>query len=597
MNNLIENEIQDLKEDLPKFSHLSDEYLFSFVCFKYFYNDGRLDYKDYSDCFVDGKLDGGIDLITVDESDEQVRLVLIQSKLISQLKNKQDVIDMFTKMDQTFRNFQEYKYAKYNKRLKRIFKDKLAFVEDQMPIYEFDLFLSVSIDKNRKNEINRSIEDIEELNKYQIRAFYKEEIEEQIRNVKEPKYFISEGKIKFEKKDGIIEYGDNGLLINISSNSIRDLYDKYRDKGLFEQNFRYFIRNKRIDDSINDSLKKKRGEFWFLNNGIIIGCKDFVPDGYYIRLYDFSIINGCQTATLIGEYRGKNEGEEFFLPCKIVKPIEEGQFYSFIADIAEASNSQKPISDRDLKSNRREQRELQKELKKEDQKIYVEKKRGEQLVSPAKKKQLKKWQYLKNDLYGQIILSFHLQSPGTARSSKKRIFSVTDVYDKIFKRKIDKNNVIDLLKLHSFYIDYLNGKKPEDYATPEQESVTTNGTLVILAITGFMIKVKKGLINLKKISDEEEWEREITEDNLEGKIFKDLSEDVIEERLNGFFSEIIEDLEHLYKDREAEEKTVSNFFKTDLKYRNVILRRFINRYYTKGAYKEKFRDYYLDIFT
>jgi hypothetical protein len=47
--------------------------------------------------------------------------------------------------------------------------------------------------------------------------------------------------------------------------------------------------------------------------------------------------------------------------------------------------------------------------------------------------------------------------------------------------------------------------------------------------------------------------------------------------------------------REKEEKTVSNFFKTDPKYRNVILKHFITRWY-KNPMKVKEVEQYLQIF-
>jgi len=51
----------------------------------------------------------------------------------------------------------------------------------------------------------------------------------------------------------------------------------------------------------------------------------------------------------------------------------------FISEIAEASNSQKPISDRDLKSNRPEQRSLQKKLKESEPKIPERMARGKNI--------------------------------------------------------------------------------------------------------------------------------------------------------------------------------------------------------------------------
>lgn len=592
MADLIKSEINAVRTNIPKINTLTDEFLFSLVCYKYFYNEGKLDYKDYLDCYVDGRNDGGVDVVAIEEDDQQDRLILIQSKLIGKIANKQDVVDIFTKMDQTCKDFREYRTAQYNKRLKRIFKEKLALVEDQIPVFELVLFTSAEPDENRRDEIKRELETIDVLANYQVTVIYGDEIAEQIRSANEPRSFVPEGKIKIAKEHGHIAFGKNGLLVNLSANSLRDLYDRYATSGLFEQNFRYFVRNKRIDDSINESLKNKRDQFWYLNNGIIIGCKDFRLDGDNVKLYDFSIVNGCQTTTLVGEYKGKEQESDFYLPCKIVKPPTDEMFDSFIAGIAEASNSQKPISDRDLKSNKREQRNLQKELQKEKPEIYLEIKRGEQLLSAAKKKQLDDWRYIKNDLYGQLVLSFHLQSPGTARSGKRKLFADNNVYNKIFRRPFHKAGTIDLLKLNSFYDEYLNSST---FTDPVQESVAANGRFVTLAIIGFMLKVKHKHIDLKKISKEDVWENHVTADNLTERIFKDKLPDDFKTYLFGLFSDIILELKTLYENREAEEKAVSNFFKTDSKYRNVILERIVNRYY-QNPMKSKERDGYLSIF-
>ena len=60
-----------------------------------------------------------------------------------------------------------------------------------------------------------------------------------------------------------------------------------------------------------------RDNFWFLNNGIIIACTEFEPDGDTIKLHNFSIVNDGQTTQLIGTYKGTNT-KEFYIPCKIV---------------------------------------------------------------------------------------------------------------------------------------------------------------------------------------------------------------------------------------------------------------------------------------
>ena len=593
MKKTITNEISQLRFEIPKINHLSDEYLISLVCYKYFYNNGELAFKDYRDCFVDGKNDGGIDLITVGEEERQDRLILIQSKMVNEISNKQDVIDIFTKIDQTVRDFSEYRTAKYNKRLKQVYKDKYALVEDQIPIIELVLFTTAVVTDSRKEKIKTELEKIDSLKDYQITIVYGDEIEEQIKSSKNALPFVSEGKIHIAKDDGHITFGENGLLVNISANSLKDLYDRYAMSGLFEQNFRYYVRYKRIDDRITESLRVRRDEFWYLNNGIIIGCKDFYLDGDNVKLYDFSIVNGAQTTTMIGEYSGANEDEDFYLPCKIVKPPHEEQYNNFIARIAEASNSQKPIYERDLKANKEEQRSLQRSLQEEEPKIYLEIKRGVQLLTRAQKRQLHTWQYIKNDEYGQLTLSFYLQSPGTARSSKRKLFADNKVYTNIFMRKFDKEGIVDLLKLRSYYNDFLNKNDLSHDVT--QESVATNGSLIILAIIGFMISVKKKMTDINNIGNEDEWEKVLGKNGMSGRIFKKKMPDDFDTYLFGLFSAIIYELSSLYEMREKEEKTVSNFFKTDPKYRNVILKHFITRWY-KNPMKVKEVEQYLQIF-
>ena len=455
MIDLIKQEIENLRQEVPKIADLNDDYLFSLVCYKYFFNDGRYTSSDHKECFVDGKNDGGIDLVSIYEVNDQSSLLLIQGKNISKLSNSQDVIDMLTKMSQTIADFYEARTAKYNQRLKRILKDKMAIVEDQGSNTELILFINTEVNDKIREGIENKYKNIDELSQYAISVFYHTDIEQKIQSVLQPVKFVKDGRIKYAKNDGIIKYTENGIIVNIRANSLIDLYDRFKDRGLFEQNFRYYIRNKRIDDSINRSLSKNREKFWFLNNGIIIGCKDFNPDGDEIKLYDFSIINGCQTTTLIGEYKGKKGGEDFVIPCKIVRPGEdrsEEDFATFIAEIAETSNSQKPISERDLKANRPEQRNLQTLLRSQDPKIYLEVKRGD--IS-TKKKGLERWQKVKNDYLGQLILAFNLQRPGTAFSSKKLLFA-EPIYYKVFKREHDKKTVTDLLKLNTYYEDFVN---------------------------------------------------------------------------------------------------------------------------------------------
>jgi len=601
MNEILVKEVDYIKKDLPKLSELSQEYLFSLVCYKYFFNEGYLSIREYKQIFVDGKDDGGIDLIFVyDQNAMQSNLVLVQSKCISILRNKQDVIDIFTKMDQTIRNFKVNKTSNYNERLKRIFKENLAYSEDTSQQIELVLFMATNISDNLKTEIEIALNNITSFELYKISIYYEQDIINQIQNTKEPQRFVPQGKLKYFKDHGRIKYGENGLLINISAISLRDLYDRFKDTGLFEQNFRYYFNQKKIDENINKSLDNKRNDFWFLNNGIIIGCSDFESDGDEVKLWDFSIINGGQTTSLIGKYKGKNQEEDFAIPCKIVKANnsennnDKDNTEKFISEIAEASNSQKPISDRDLKSNSNEQRNLKQQLLENNPQIYLEIKKGEQRLSRKNKEE---WQFIKNDLLGQLILSYNFQQPGTARSNKSKIFSDNIIYHKVFRRKHDINGIVDLLKLDNQYSLYCNEMSKENIIDQDQESVILNGKLFVIAIIGFMIKMKRGIADLQLIKDNEIWELEVTKDNIAGSIFlSDYSGDDFYDILHGLFSYIVYQLYSVYNQVKSDERTVSNFFKTDTKYRNIILRHIIQMIYQNKIEFNKINNDYLKIF-
>lgn len=595
MQGLILEEAEKLKQDIKKLSNLRDEYLFSLVCYKYFYNKGELSHSDYVNIFVDGKDDGGLDLVqAIEDNNDIPNLYLIQSKNVETLSNYNDVIDAVRKMHTTLTDFQEGRTSSYSKKLKQKLKDKIAEVEDQAPIVNLVVFHNAEISDDRIQTINEKIKNEPLFEQYQVTVFDRKDIEAQIKSVQSPQRFVEEAKIKISKKDGVIKNGENGLLVNVLASSIRDLYDRFRDKGLFEQNFRYFVKNKRIDDNINLSLSKKRDKFWFLNNGMIIGCYNFEYDNDNIKAYKFSIINGCQTASLIGDYKGINENTDFVIPCKFVKPDSNStdeQFDQFISEIAESSNSQKPISDRDLKSNKPEQRALQENLKRAEPKIYLEIKRG-----VLKKRNLEPWQYVVNDSYGQLILSFFLQQPGTARSGKKKIFADEHIYHKVFKRQFDKDSIVDVLKLDNYYNEFLEKKiKDDSFTDTTQENVASNGRLIVIAIIGFLLKLKKNTINLKSISNEEQWEKEIQKDNIKGPIFSATTPDNFEEILHSLFIEIIQELADVYSRGENHYKTVSNCFKVDRNYSKDILRHLKNKLIDIPS-RKKALDEYLKIF-
>ncbi len=461
------------------------------------------------------------------------------------------------------------------------------------------MVLFISVNPTIKKEIDELVSKLEEEYKSLdliIQVYYLSDIENQIKLVQGGRLSVPNGKINIFKEHGKIEFtnpnnGRQGILVNISANSLRNLYVQYKEQGLFEQNYRYFTKVKKIDDGINTSLKDKRADFWFLNNGIIIACKDFHLDGDNIKLTDFSIINGCQTTSLIGTYKGSNEGVDFAIPCKIVEisidnQEETNSDYKFLTDIAQSSNSQKPINERDLRANDYKQRELKIALQKRG--ISLDIKRGS--VKKGKKN-------IKNDLFGQLILSFQYQQPGYAKSNKNKIFSVDNTFEKIFYRKFDTSTIDmmeNLIELYQKYKEYRESFYGDETTIKNslQESVTKNGIFTVIALIGFIIKEKRKLINLSNVNKAEFFKEEIGRFDLTGKFFSSYWYENPEnsvELLYALFNYITHEIPREYK--ESDHISIPNFLKLDSCYKENILPSFITRVYNDITEKDKLTNY------
>ena len=402
---------------------VSDDRAFSHLLLKNFFD---VDYIDQVDLVTDGANDGGIDFLSYDE--EENKLCVCQAKYTEDLSYEQ-IINELNKMNDTIQNFKSANTGQYNELLKNALQNALdRLPDDNAYNIEFDVFTKSDIDvysAKKKIENTQHGYSIDAISIISL-----DDIEKTIQRNMEAINTVHFEKIKLDRAKNYLEYESQdlrGIFCSVHSSSIIQLYNKYSSAGLFDLNIRRYIRNRLVDDGIKKTLDSDRSNFWFLNNGIIIACKDYNVDGDTVNLEYFSIVNGGQTTQLIGTYKGTNK-DEFFIPCKIVasKNPEKEDFYT---KIAEATNSQKPIYPRDLKSNSPEMLRLQRCLKHES--IYLEIKRG---FKPRAK-----FDYsIKNDELGQLILSFALQQPGTARYGKAKIFE-TGTYDKIFRVNYDKD--------------------------------------------------------------------------------------------------------------------------------------------------------------
>lgn len=311
------------------------------------------------------------------------------------------------------------------------------------------------------------------------------DIEYEILEIENPKEYVDEATITVDKPDNFAFFGnEQSTIVNISAKSLKRLYELYGYRGLFAQNLRYYVKNTKVDNNILESILEHPDNFWYFNNGIILICDDYKISGLTITLQNLSIVNGGQTTKLIGETEFT---QDFYIQCKIIKNkyINSDERLEFIANVAEASNTQKPIKDKDLIANKIEQRLLKKQLAAAG--IYCQVKRGEKV---NKKLYPAAWQNTTNEELGQFLLSFVYQKPGTARGSKSSICGNRERYNLLFNKKYNSDFLGDLLKIKAYYKLWTNYvKKTDDGSDVYKIGLVNNGMFFMTAIIGAVCKI------------------------------------------------------------------------------------------------------------
>lgn len=566
------NELRSIKKELEKSNKkVTDENAFEYLAMQFFcYKINNIEPKlyDIESSITNGPNDGGIDFVYYD--DEESKVVLGQCKYTENMKLN-DIISELNKMSSTVENFKKAYTGTYNKKLKTNLQNALDRLPDESAgNVEYCIFTTSDINQN--DVTNKLHAENNLYSKDMVSVYGVSEINSQIKELIEKAKTVNEYKIEIDYPHNVLQYEtDNvsGIMVNMSSESLVRMYDKFKDEGLFDLNIRKYIKNKTVDEGIKETLDKERDNFWFYNNGLTIACSEYVLDGNKVKLYDFSIVNGGQTTNRIGNYKGSNN-DKFYLPCKIISIKNDDQ--KLYSKIAEATNSQKPINPRDLKSNSPEMKMLQRWLGKEG--VYLEIKRGE-------KKKLKNIKSIKNDELGQLLLSFGYQQPGTARSGKRNIFENKPLYNKLYRVNYEKDPnkkefVLDLIKLSEDYsiieADLKNGTTISD----DEKIVLSNAKYVIFSLLG----LSYFLVNEDYSRDDLNNDISVLKspDLVYSKFISNYKADDYQERLKSLIKIILNSLCDTYENcvSRNEVTSISNLFKTDKKYRDSIVKDFLN---------------------
>ncbi len=360
------------------------------------------------------------------------------------------------------------------------------YVDSYKIIILCDFNLSEYKEKELVNDVVSKMGTKENQVEYDI--LFLEDIEDEIRDVETPHNFVEKETINLFFDDSICYFGEEKSFISfVSAKSIKYLYENYYTKGLLANNLRYYVKNKKIDSKIIDSINSDYENFCYYNNGLIITCSDYTLLDKQLTLKDFSIVNGGQTTNIIGRTIFEHD---FPILIKVIKQkykkVEDQ--VNFLSKVAEASNTQKPINQKDLIANRIEQRLLKKQCE-ENCGIFLQIKRGEKI---DKSTYPEKWQNTTNDSFAQHINSFVFQSPGSSKNSKSKMLENDAIYDKIFKNSYSDNFIISIQRLRASFDSYSKKyKKIKDTSklTETKKGLVSHCNLIVIAIIGLLYKL------------------------------------------------------------------------------------------------------------
>ncbi len=346
-----------------------------------------------------------------------------------------------------------------------------------------------TFDFDAKNKLHESIINISPLfDNLKFDIVFGDDIAEEIAQLTSDKKCVEFGELTLDSENNYLTYGEEkSIITNIKATSLRDNFTKYGKAGLFAMNLRFYIANKKVDEGLERSIKENGDKFWYYNNGIIIVCDDYEINGSTIKLKNYSIVNGGQTTRMIGVIPFD---KDFAISCKIIKNKyinDKEANFKFISEVAEASNTQKPINSTDIIANRPEQRILKSRLA--DNKIFMQIKRGDAAMANLKENYPEAWQRTKNDELGQLLYASICQKPGTARNAKSAIFSDVKKYNLIFgDYNYNLDYVKDLLFIRSHYKKWASEVSKDKNADEVKKGLVRNGFLFFLSTISLMAK-------------------------------------------------------------------------------------------------------------
>jgi hypothetical protein len=417
----------------------------------------EIDIDEAVDAITDGGNDRGVDALYIDDRDAKNDIHLFQAKCVKDFEKSKNnfpggEIDKLTSFITDLTNHDTEALESANDLLQAKVLDALEvlkesnatitvhFVGNTAPLIDSEL-KRIRTAFSRYKAIEFRMHDLDTLSDF----FLEKRAPELVREI------TAIDTNFFDRTDQDLR----GVVCSVAAMDIVDAIRSEEESdqveaGIFDQNVRVYLkRRNRINRRIIESaLSDNNQMFWYQNNGITMTCDkvDVGPSkrSPKIKLTNVQIVNGGQTSNCLFEAAKENKEkvEDVILLVRIIETSSEDVKMS----IAETTNSQTPINVRDLRSNDRQQRQLEEAFA--DLGYYYERKSGQH----ADKDSSKRVDALSS---GQAYLAYGIGLPETAKKDRGRVFG--DLYDTVFAEDLTANNLLTSFKL----VRLVNEKKKE----------------------------------------------------------------------------------------------------------------------------------------
>ncbi len=237
------------------------------------------------------------------------------------------------------------------------------------------------------------------------------------------------------------------MVLPVHASAIAD-WDGVEDRTLFDLNVRYGLGMNRVRRSLDKALTEpsQANEFIAYHNGITGVCDRFETTNNEVIIYGLSVVNGAQTVVAIAA-NADALSEDVQILLKIV---EAPPASSLAQNIAIRSNTQNPVTSRNLQALDASQVRLKRELAHLNYQYVV---RPGETISNAERA-------IENDSVAQLLCSMYLRKPALA--VKRQVLFEQSNYEQLFPEDLDPAKIVLAFQTRKV-IDSLRDRAPEVY--------------------------------------------------------------------------------------------------------------------------------------